>query len=435
MVVRKAFWYISVIVVLSLLATWYTGQYSLFPDSRVVFLRLSLVGLLVILVSWVWTWLSIRKMNVQRKQRVLRLQVGNVFEERFDIENPIRLGRLWLDIQDLSKLPGKSGSKVLSQVGPRQNRFYNTRTLLTQRGAFWLGPTLLRSGDPFGMFFREKLFPEEKKLIVLPYTEQIEHAAQPPGFLPGGRIVRQKGLDATAFASGVREYQPGDPLSHIHWRSSAKRDRFMVKEFDRDPQADIWVLLDGEEAAHFRQNDQSDQANARVVDAFWVWKHEEGFKLPADTFEYGVSIVASLINYYIQSEKAVGFACADQSMSVIPADKGERQLGKILETLAFLEGRGPLPINGMIDVMSQQIPRGSTVVIVTPNTMKIIQLSLEILIRKTLNPVVIIIDRESFDEDKAQPIDPRSTLKFQTIPVAIVQFGDPIGKTIQTQLY
>ncbi|MAT44534.1 MAG: hypothetical protein CL609_19545 [Anaerolineaceae bacterium] len=434
MIVRRTFWYITAIVVLAFLATWYTGQYSVFPNSRVVFLRLALLGLFLILVNWVWTWLSIRKMSVQRTQRVLRLQVGNVFEERFEIINPVGLWRLWLDIQDLSEIPGKSSSKVLSRVGPRQNRFYNARSILTQRGSFVLGPTLLRSGDPFGMFLSEKLFFGDKKLIVLPYTEPIEHAAEPPGFLPGGRVIRQKGLDATSFASGVREYQPGDPLSHIHWRSSAKRDRFMVKEFDRDPQADIWVLLDGDKVANFTREKSKEEADSLIVDAFWAWKQDDGFKLPPDTFEYGVSIASSLINFYIKAEKTVGFACADRIMSVIPAEKGERQLGKILETLAFLEGDGSLPVNGLIEAMAQQIPRGSTVVLITPNTRENIQIALEILIRKNLNPVLILIDRESFG-GVSQVSEVKSYLEFQNIPFALVQFGDPIGSVIQSQLF
>ncbi len=434
MIVRRTFWYVTAIVVLAFLATWYTGQYSVFPNSRVVFLRLGLLGLLLIIVNFVWTWLSIRKLSVKRTQRVLRLQAGNIFEERFEIINPVRLWRLWLDIQDLSDIPGNSGSKVLSQIGPRQNRFYNARTILTQRGSFILGPTLLRSGDPFGMFISDKLFYGDKKLIVLPYTEPIEHAAEPPGYLPGGRVIRQKGLDATSFASGVREYQPGDPLSHIHWRSSAKRDRFMVKEFDRDPQADIWVLLDGEKTANFVREKSEGETDSFVVDAFWAWKQGEGFKLPPDTFEYGVSITSSLINYYIKEEKTVGFACADRIMSVIPAEKGDRQLGKILETLAFLEGNGTLPVNGLIEAMAQQIPRGSTVVLITPNSNENIQIALEILIRKNLNPVVILIDRETFG-GIAQASVPQAYMEYQNIPFAVVKFGDPIGPVIQSQLF
>ena len=45
---------------------------------------------------------------------------------------------------------------------------------------------------------------------------------------------------------GVREYVDGDPLNRIHWMSTARRDRLMVKEFELDPQSDVWIFLDAE---------------------------------------------------------------------------------------------------------------------------------------------------------------------------------------------
>jgi uncharacterized protein (DUF58 family) len=42
----------------------------------------------------------------------------------------------------------------------------------------------------------------------------------------------------------VRDYEPGDSFSRIHWRSTARRDRLVVKEFELDPLADIWIVPD-----------------------------------------------------------------------------------------------------------------------------------------------------------------------------------------------
>ena len=35
-------------------------------------------------------------------------------------------------------------------------------------------------------------------------------------------------------------------MKRIHWPSTARRGRFMVKEFEQDPQADIWIFLDAQ---------------------------------------------------------------------------------------------------------------------------------------------------------------------------------------------
>jgi hypothetical protein len=44
----------------------------------------------------------------------------------------------------------------------------------------------------------------------------------PFGILPGGHALREKTLEVTPYAAGVREYVPGDPLKRIHWPSSEK---------------------------------------------------------------------------------------------------------------------------------------------------------------------------------------------------------------------
>lgn len=408
--------------------TWYIGVYSSFPDSRDIFIRLAVLSGLFLIINWFWTYISVRKLSITRNQRLLRYQVGNVFEEEFELINPVRYSRLWIEVVDLSNLPGKSGSKVLSGIGGKKNRYYNSRNILTKRGSFILGPTLLRSGDPFGMFLSEKLIPSENQLIVLPYIENINRFIEPPGFIQGGRAIRQKSLEATSFASGVREYQPGDPLNRIHWKSSARRDKFMVKEFDQDPQGDIWIIIDGDAESNFHELFVPD---VQFADTFWALKKKTAFKLPKSTFEYAISISASLASYYIEAEKAVGIACADSVMTVIPTEKGSRQLGKILETMAFFEGRGRMPINEVIESLSTQIARGSTVAFVTPAKPANIQLCLEILLRRKLKPIVIQINRETFEADSETP----NELEFSNFPGVKIKYGDSISAALESVWY
>lgn len=415
-------------VVISAVVALYAGRYSTFPESRIVFYRLSLLGALLITVNWIWTYFATRRIVVKRNQRVLRLPVGNVFEERFDILNQSKFWRLWVEIEDLSNLPGNSGSKVLSQINPRQDRFYVSRTLLLKRGSYHLSPTLLRSGDPFGMFISEKVFEENKTLVVLPYLEELEQIKQKAGLFIGGEAVRQKSLEATSHAAGVRDYQPGDPLNRIHWRSSAKRNRFMVKEFDQDPQGDIWILLDCYEKFQYELPLNEKDV---IADSFWAWKNLDKFKLPPSTFEYATSISATLANYFTKTEKSVGLASADRRMVVVPSEKGERQFGKIMDTLAFLEGKGQLPLNGLIESISSQIPRGSTVVLVSSGTISSMQVGFEILMRKRLNPVLVLLDRISFGANPDEGND-QQLLAGTPFPSVTIQYGDSIRERLKT---
>ncbi len=66
-------------------------------------------------------------------------------------------------------------------------------------------------------------------------------------------MIRQRSADVTPHAAGVREYVPGDPMKRIHWPSTAHKGRLMVKEFEQDPQADIWIFLDAQQEVQVRQ--------------------------------------------------------------------------------------------------------------------------------------------------------------------------------------
>ena len=348
-------------------------------------------------ISIIWTLFSLSGLRVERSARIKRHSAGQIFEERFEIHNRSRLGHLWIEVKDLSPLPRNRGSRVISQIGPKQYRSYTSRTLLLRRGAFPLGPTQLISGDPFGMFASEKSIPNNQQLVVLPFFVSLDHFANPAGNLPGGRALRRKSPEVTPYAAGVREYAPGDPLSRIHWKTTAHRDRIMVKEFEQDPQADIWILVDAQLGVNI--TDQVNQ-NQDIQDEFLVLPHKVNIPLEGSSFEYSVSVAASLANYYILRGRSVGFACAGSALTIIPAERGERQLGKILETLAYIQPEGKLPLMGLIEGQANQITRGSTVVLITALSSDSILVAVDSLLRRDLKPVVVLVDPSTFGQAK-----------------------------------
>ena len=200
--------------------------------------------------NWLWAWLSLRGIRLSRQPRLRRGNMGQIFEERYEIHNPSWLPRLWIEVQDLSELPGSRGSHVVTLIGGRQRRTYLARSRLVKRGIFPLGPTLIASGDPFGLFPRQEEIPVDDTLIVYPHMVDVHEFPEPPGLLTGGEALRRRTHYITANASGVREYASGDSLNRIHWPTTVRKDKLMVKEFELDPKADVWMFLDAEKAVH-----------------------------------------------------------------------------------------------------------------------------------------------------------------------------------------
>jgi uncharacterized protein (DUF58 family) len=260
-----------------------------------IFFRLSYLWIFLFLGAWLWARVSLRGINLKRSARSLRAQVGQIFEERFDVQSNNRLPRLWLEIRDESVLPGSRGSRVLTLIRGHEGRSYLVRTRLVQRGVYTLGPTAMTSGDIFGLFLKNTSTPPQESLLVFPAMVNIMNFPSPPGLLPGGEALRRRTTQITPNAAGVREYAPGDALNRIHWLSTARRDKIMVKEFELDPLADVWIFLDAE---HSVQAALPHPPPSAQVDDFW-----RGFvsiPLAPTTEEYGVSIAASLARYFLR---------------------------------------------------------------------------------------------------------------------------------------
>jgi uncharacterized protein (DUF58 family) len=351
-----------------------------------------MVFLVILVTSALWSALSILRVSLNRTTRTSRKQVGEIFTENYEVINRSFLPKIWLKVTDKSKLVGSSGSRVLTGIGGRQSRTYLAYTMLQQRGWFKLGPTQVESGDILGLFLLRKTFDTKMRLLVIPYMVDIQFFLAPLGILPGGYTLREKTLEVTPYAAGVREYVPGDPLKRIHWPSSARKQMLIVKEFEKDPLAEVSIFLDMRKSVHVKRENHA----AINLDPIWWVNSPKTFKLPSDTAEYAISIAASVAKYYLRQKREVGLIVASQNYTALPAERGERQLGKILETLAVVQPEGDMPLWALVNSQVGHLARGSTVILITPATGKqILSITMD-LIQRGLIPVFILIDPESF---------------------------------------
>lgn len=392
-----------------------------------IFYRLSYLWVFLFVGGWLWARVSLQGVFITRSARSLRAQVGQIFEERFDVQNSNRILRLWLEIRDESSLPGSRGSRVLTLIRGRESRSYLVRTRLVQRGVYALGPTVTISGDIFGLFLKNMHTLADESLLVFPTMVNILNFPNPPGLLPGGEALRRRTTQITPNAAGVREYAPGDALNRIHWLSTARREKIMVKEFELDPLADVWIFLDAERSVQAALPHPPPSAQ---VDDFW-----RGFvsvPLAPTTEEYGVSIAASLARYFLRRGRAVGFVSAGQQLALIPPDRGGRQLGKILEALAMLQAEGEMPLRGLVETQARHLPRGSTAILITPSVQHDTVLVADYLSRRGLRPVAILLDAASFGGEPGTPALIEQ-IRLLGLPSRRVANGDDLGQSLSVE--
>jgi len=409
--------FIAIILIVGVIGVLVTGA--------MMYTRLILAGALVIIISWIWSLTALSGINISRSARSLKASVGDVLEENFELTNLTVVPRLWVEIANETSLPMASGSRLVTLLNGRQRRFYLARTWLLQRGAFSLGPTVLRAGDPFGLFRVKKEIPATKALIVLPMILDIEAFPSPPGLLPGGKAIRRKSNDITPHASGVREYVTGDPIKSIHWPSTARRGRLMVKEFEQDPQAEVWLVLDTQSGIHHALPYEQ---KGEYLDSV-IFRRKPQVDLPPSSLEYGVAIAASLSHYFILRRRAVGFISAGQVLTMIPAERSDRQENKILETLAFVTDSGKLSLAGVMSAESKFLPSGSSVMLITPSIRPEVMLAVDDLQRRNLHPLVLLLMVDSFGGPRGSEKLAQSLLELN-VPVCQVVCGEDLRKTL-----
>ncbi len=368
---------------------------GLLTGRDLLFTLAYLLGLLLI-VTFAWSWANLHWVHLSRVTRTRRTQVGRPLEERFTVNNTSIIPKLWLEVRDFSTLPNHQASNVVNGLGPRASSSWRVTTICQQRGRYQLGPMLLRTSDPFGLFPLERDLPQTSNIVVFPMTVEIEQFALPVGVLPGGDALRRRTHYITTNASGVRDYEPGDSFSRIHWRSTARRDRLVVKEFELDPLADIWIVPDMSVYGHVSGSRPSASVPAQGDVPAWMKMNLSDFELPDSTEEYTVTIAASVAQFFLRRDRAVGMLGYGQSNEILQPDRGERQFNRILETLSVLRAEGDVPIEDMLQAESHLFPRGTTVIVVSPTTREQWATSARQLTRRGLRVVTILVNPESF---------------------------------------
>jgi len=366
--------------------------------------------------------------QVERYARTSRSQVGKLAEERFVVHNKGLVPKLWLEVRDASNMPQHYVSRVISPLGARKVHTWTVKTHCQQRGRFRLGPLTLTSGDPFGMFKTSRQVDElrENTFIVYPATVDVPAFAPPIGFLPGGDTMRRRTHYVTTNVAGVRDYAPGDSFNRIHWPSTARTGRLISKEFELDPTADVWLFLDLDRTA------QAELVWARLAtqrETRLPWESVPDLTLVPSTVEYGVTITASLAKHFLARDRAVGFIAYSHNREVIPADRGERQLTKILETLAVIRAEGRIPLAEIIAAEGSHLGRNTTAVIVTATHQSFWIASIRDVTRRGVKAIAVLVDPSTFGHPRSNEAL-ATDLAISGIPTYLVREGDDLAQAL-----
>ena len=364
-----------------------------------------LVGLgLLILIAYYWARMLCIWVTAERRTLGAWVVAGDHLREQFTLINRGKLPVLWARIRDQSEVPGYRVDRV-ETVGSEEERSWTTTGVCQRRGVFRLGPWVVEMTDPLGFFLVTHQYPESATIMVYPRASRLPDFDLPRGRAPGRSSSSQRATEETILVGGLRAYAPGDPLRRIHWKSTARHEALMVHDFDREPSGDVWLVVD---------------MDSRV---------QAGREAEA-TQEYSVILAASLAARFLRQgeRRAVGLLISGRHPEMLPPDRGQPQLWRILEALALAEPAPDLGLETLLRQSGPSLGSGRTLVIFTPSQDGDWVAPLLPLIARGNAPTAVLLDATTFNPPVGSQqalVGLRSLLAQQRIPSSVLAQGFP----------
>ena len=201
-------------------------------------------------------------------------------------------------------------SPIISRLKPDLPAKVAVSLVPRRRGVIRMNDLRVLLPDPLGLFQRcQKVSAPAASLAVLPRRYPLPHFELPGSarFQPGGEAVA-KHAGATGEFTGLRDYQPGDPLRLIHWATWARTGKPVVKELE----------------------DTFFPRHGLILDTF----PDPG---EADLFEDAVSVAASFVVAVDAKESLIDLMFIAGHERVITAGQGIARAETLLEVLAGVE--------------------------------------------------------------------------------------------------
>jgi len=211
--------------------------------------------------------------------------------------------------------PGLAGHTRfgLHGIEPGGNREASLQVAPARRGGYAIGPLQISVIDPFGLARTTSEAAPASPLLVHPPIEPLGL----PREQGERRSMSQASLRRLSGGRGedfytMREYVEGDDLRKVHWASTAKRGRFMIRQEETPWHTRATVVLDDRAAPYEGRGTSS-------------------------SFERAVSAAASLLDLYCRS--GYGFSLVTAHGAGLPSGRGTDHLNRGLDLLATLELR------------------------------------------------------------------------------------------------
>jgi uncharacterized protein (DUF58 family) len=214
---------------------------------------LGVVTLSLLLLAWLWVRSRQLTVRVERTVRPTRVHVRGDARVDLEVHDPGPADAPQIQLTDVFDGGRRAARFLVPALRRGQHARAAYRVPTNRRGRYALGPISLGVTDPFGLARRTWTDGVIDEVTICPRVHDLRPAPGAPGRLrsasPFAVRFHAPAVDGEEFLT-LREYEVGDDLRRIHWRSTARTGELVVREDEAQWQPRAVVLLDTRPDAH-----------------------------------------------------------------------------------------------------------------------------------------------------------------------------------------
>jgi len=235
--------------------------------TRQINLLMLLFGMLAgpLVVSWRLVKSTLRKVEV-RRQLPESVSAGDLLIVQLAAVNRRwRLGCWSVTVEDSLRREAQGGRSapivaktMIPYLKPGVPYEASYRGRLSRRGRYQFGPLRLSTQFPLGLLRYRSTLDQRESLVVYPRLGRLLPAwyrVQKSSDLGLGLAARQQGFLEGEFY-GLRDWRSGDSRRWLHWRTSARRQTPVVRQFEQQRNEDLAIVLELWQPAQAEPKDQ-----------------------------------------------------------------------------------------------------------------------------------------------------------------------------------
>jgi hypothetical protein len=356
-----------------------------------VFAMYVLIGVLLLSRYLAKRW--VEGLSAKRECATDPVEIGATVPVKVKLTNRGTIPVAWVLIEDLfpehflrlkpPRVRIEGRRMKLTSVSPGKTVVLKYEIECTSRGYYQIGPTLLETGDLFGLHRRHRLVTTPSFLMVLPKVVPLpkyDFASQRP---IGEVNTAHRLFEDPTRNAGVRPYQVGDPLQRVHWRATARTGELQCRIYDPTSLAGATILVDFHREGYPSRGEplRSDLAiTAACSLAYGVTMLNQPIGLASNGRD-----AADLYRYHLAAQTGSddeerGFETREAAHEAGEADRDSNRLRPVVvetrrgieqfqlvrEALARLEFTDGLSFAKMVLEVTPRLPRDATVIAILP---------------------------------------------------------------------